>query len=101
MSASITACTKSSEHGYASKAQARADGDAGLPPYQKVRVQDDAKQEEGQPAVEDHNNSMQDNIFLIRRSHSTSFTRAQGIPKFMMGFGRGKGWESWGKIEGS
>ena len=53
--------TKSIEHGYASKAQARADGDAGLPPpYQKVRVQDDAKQEEGQPAVEDHSNSKGD-----------------------------------------
>jgi hypothetical protein len=35
---------------------------------------------------------------LIHRSLSISFTRAQDIPKFMMGFGRGKGWESWGKI---
>jgi hypothetical protein len=57
MPASITACTKSSEHGYASKAQARADRDAGLSPYQKVRVEDDAKQEEGQPAMEDHSNN--------------------------------------------
>ncbi len=37
-------------------------------------------------------------VFLIRRSHSISFTRAQGIPKYKIGFGRGKGWESWGKI---
>ncbi len=34
----------------------------------------------------------------IRWSHSISFTRAQGIPKYKIGFGRGKGWESWGKI---
>jgi hypothetical protein len=37
---------------------------------------------------------------LIRRSHSISFTRAQGIPKYKIGFGRGKGWESWGAIGG-
>jgi len=36
-------------------------------------------------------------VFLIRRSHSISFTRAQGIPKYKIGFGRGKGWESRGK----
>jgi hypothetical protein len=36
--------------------------------------------------------------FLIRRSHSISFPIAQGIPKYKIGFGRGKGWESWGKI---
>ncbi len=36
--------------------------------------------------------------FLIHRSQSISFTRAQGIPKCKIGFGRGKGWESWGKI---
>jgi hypothetical protein len=35
---------------------------------------------------------------LIHRSHSISFARAQGIPKYKIGFGRGKGWESWGKI---
>ncbi len=35
-------------------------------------------------------------FFLIRRSHSISFTRAQGTPKYKIGFGRGKGWESWG-----
>ena len=34
------------------------------------------------------------NVSLCFRSLSISFTRAQGIPKFMMGFGRGKGWES-------
>jgi hypothetical protein len=33
-------------------------------------------------------------FFHIRRSHSISFTRAQGIPKYKIGFGRGKGWES-------
>ncbi len=27
---------------------------------------------------------------LIHRSHSVSFTRAQGIPKYKIGFGRGK-----------
>ena len=31
-------------------------------------------------------------FFLIHRSHSISFTRAQGIPKYNIGFGRGKGW---------
>ncbi len=30
-------------------------------------------------------------FFLIRRSHSISFTRAQGIPKYKTGLGRGKG----------
>ncbi len=35
---------------------------------------------------------------LIRRSHSISFTRAQGIPKYKTGFGRGKGWESWDRL---
>jgi acetoin utilization deacetylase AcuC-like enzyme len=34
----------------------------------------------------------------IHRFPSISFTRAQGIPKYKQGFGRGKGWESWGKI---
>jgi hypothetical protein len=33
-------------------------------------------------------------FFLIRRSHSISFTRARGIPKYKIGFGRGKGWDS-------
>ena len=33
-------------------------------------------------------------FFLIRRSHSISFARAQGIPKYIIGFGRGKGWDS-------
>ena len=37
-------------------------------------------------------------IFSIHRSHSLSFTRAQGIPKYKIGFGRGRGWESWGKF---
>ena len=37
------------------------------------------------------------NFSLTRRSHSISLTRAQGVPKYMIGFGRGKGWESWGK----
>ncbi len=37
-------------------------------------------------------------FFLIHWSHSISFTRAQGIPKYKGGFGRGKGWESWGKM---
>jgi hypothetical protein len=32
-------------------------------------------------------------FFLIRRSHSISFT---SNPKYKVGFGRGKGWESWG-----
>jgi hypothetical protein len=27
---------------------------------------------------------------LIHRSHSISFTRAQGVPKYKIGFGRGK-----------
>jgi hypothetical protein len=31
-------------------------------------------------------------LFLVHRSHSISFTRAQGIPKYKIGFGRGKGW---------
>jgi hypothetical protein len=35
---------------------------------------------------------------LIHRSHSISFTRAQGIPKYKIGFGRGKGWESWERL---
>jgi heme/copper-type cytochrome/quinol oxidase subunit 2 len=35
---------------------------------------------------------------LTHRSHSISFTRAQGIPKYKIGFESGKGWESWGKI---
>jgi hypothetical protein len=30
-------------------------------------------------------------IFHMRRSHSISFTRAQGIPKYKTGFGKGKG----------
>ncbi len=34
----------------------------------------------------------------LRSSHSTCFTRGQGIPKYKIGFARGKGWESWGKI---
>ena len=34
----------------------------------------------------------------VRRSHSISFTRAQGIPKCKTGVGRGKGWERCGKI---
>jgi hypothetical protein len=29
-------------------------------------------------------------FFIIRRSHSISFTRAQGIPKYKIGFGREK-----------
>ena len=29
-------------------------------------------------------------FFLIHRSHSKSFTRAQGIPKYTIGFGREK-----------
>jgi hypothetical protein len=29
-------------------------------------------------------------FFLIHRSHSISFTRAQGIPKYKIGFGREK-----------
>ena len=29
-------------------------------------------------------------FFLIHRSHSIKFTRAQGIPKYNIGFGRGK-----------
>ena len=29
-------------------------------------------------------------FFLIHRSHSISFTRAQGIPKYKIGFGRGE-----------
>jgi hypothetical protein len=29
-------------------------------------------------------------FFLIHRSHSISFTRAQGIPKYKVGFGRGE-----------
>ena len=29
-------------------------------------------------------------LFLMRRSHSITFTRAQGIPKYKIGFGRGK-----------
>jgi hypothetical protein len=29
---------------------------------------------------------------LILRSHSISFTGPQGIPKYNIGFGRGKGW---------
>ncbi len=37
-------------------------------------------------------------FFLIHRFHSISFTRAQGIPEHKIGFGRGKGWESWGEI---
>ncbi len=37
-------------------------------------------------------------FFLMHMSHSISFTRAQGVPKYKIGFGRGKGWESWGKI---
>jgi hypothetical protein len=37
-------------------------------------------------------------FFPMHRSHSISFTRAQGIPKYKIGFGRGKGWESWGSI---
>jgi hypothetical protein len=32
-------------------------------------------------------------FFLMHRSHSISFTRAQGIPEYNIGFGRGKGWE--------
>jgi hypothetical protein len=40
-------------------------------------------------------------FFLVRRSHSIIFTRAQGIPKYKIGFGRGRGWESWeGLVEG-
>jgi hypothetical protein len=35
---------------------------------------------------------------LKRRSHSISFARAQGIPKYKIGFERGKGWEGWGKM---
>jgi hypothetical protein len=35
---------------------------------------------------------------LIHRCHSISFTRAQGIPKYKIGFGRGERWESWGQI---
>ncbi len=35
---------------------------------------------------------------LTHRSHSISFTRAQGIPKYKIGFGEGEGWESWGEI---
>jgi hypothetical protein len=31
-----------------------------------------------------------DSSFLIRRSHSVSFTRAQGIPKYKIGLGGGK-----------
>ncbi len=37
-------------------------------------------------------------FFLMHRSHSLSFTRAQGIPKYKIGIGRGKGWESWGRV---
>ena len=40
-------------------------------------------------------------FFLVRRSHSIIFTRAQGIPKYKIGFGRGRVWESWdGLVEG-
>jgi hypothetical protein len=35
---------------------------------------------------------------LLRRSHAISFTRAHVVPKCKIGLGRGKGWESWGKI---
>jgi hypothetical protein len=35
--------------------------------------------------------STQGGFFLIHRSHSISFTRAQGIPKHKIGFARGKG----------
>jgi hypothetical protein len=34
-------------------------------------------------------------VFLAHRSHSISFTRAQGIPKYKLGFVREEGWESW------
>jgi hypothetical protein len=37
---------------------------------------------------------------LVRRSHSISFTRAQGIPKYTIGFGRGNGWVGRGGITG-
>jgi hypothetical protein len=37
-------------------------------------------------------------FFLMRRSHSIGFTKAQGIPKYKIGFGRGKGWEGWGYL---
>jgi hypothetical protein len=37
-------------------------------------------------------------FFLILRSHSTSFTGAQGVPKYKIGLGRGKGWKNWGRI---
>jgi hypothetical protein len=37
-------------------------------------------------------------FFLIHRSHSISFTRAQGIPKYKIGVWEGEGWESWGEI---
>ncbi len=37
--------------------------------------------------------------FLILRSHSMRFTGTQGVhPKYTIGSGRGKGWESWGRV---
>ena len=42
-----------------------------------------------------------DSFFLIRRSHSVSFTRAQGIPKYKIGLGGGKdGKAGVGLVEG-
>jgi hypothetical protein len=32
--------------------------------------------------------------------HPISFTGAQGVPKYKIGYGRGKGWESWGRVGG-
>ncbi len=34
-------------------------------------------------------------FMCIPRPHSLGFTKAQGIPKYKIGFGRGKGWEIW------
>jgi hypothetical protein len=36
-------------------------------------------------------------FFPIHRSHSISFTRDQGVPKYKIGFGRGEGMGELGK----
>ena len=53
-----------------------------------------AVQRQGRPAKYAHLH-----LLLTLRSHSMRFTGTQGVhPKYTIGSGRGKGWESWGRV---
>ena len=64
---------------------------------QQVHMQD-KEERVGRESGQGREVQVGDFFFLIHRSHSISFTRAHGIPKYKIGFARVKGWESWGKI---